>query len=106
MTAGMASVCPLTKVTLFVVQLTKRDNNFNPTTPSIYLPLSFDVSQNSLFVYIPPRSEANLASSLPYLLGIDAQLKQFCEQFRASGSPGCVIYAAIRRLLTNPNLLR
>lgn len=101
----MSSVCPLTKVTLFVIQLTRRDN-YNSPTPSIYLPLSFDSTQNSLFVYIPPRSEATAANSLPHLLGIDAQLKQYCDQFRASRTPGCVIYSALRHLLSSPTLLR
>lgn len=104
MSPGMSSICPLKTVTLFVLQLTRRAN-YNPAAPSIYLALSYDISQNSLYVYIPPRQEATAANSLPYLVGIDNHLKQFCEQFRSTGNPGCVIYHAIRQLLTIPNLL-
>lgn len=104
MQPGMSSVCPLKTVTLFVLQLTKRAN-YNPAAPSIYLPLSYDLSQNSLHVYIPPRMEVTASNELPYLVGIDVHLKQFCERFRASGNPACVICPAIRQLLTIPNLL-
>lgn len=102
MNAGMSSICPLKAVTVFVLQLTRRRN---PAALSIYLPLSYDMSQNSLHVYIPPRMEATASNTLPYLIGIDRQLKQFCEQFRASGPPACVIRPAIRHMLTIPNLL-
>lgn len=101
---GIASICPLVKVTLFVLQLTRRAN-YNPAAPSVYLPLSYDVNQNSLCVYIPPRMEVALPNTLPYMINIDVHLKQFCEQFRSSGNPGCVIYPAIRSLLTIPNLI-
>lgn len=103
MNAGMSSICPLKNVTLFVLQLTRRRSN--PSAPSIYLPLTYDISQNNLHVYIPPRMEVTASNALPYLVGIDVRLKQFCEQFRASGNPNCVIGPAIRQLLTLPNLL-
>lgn len=102
--AGMSSFCPLKTVTLFVLQLTRRAN-YNPAAPSFYLPLQYDTSQNQISVYIPPRMEVTAANSLPYLIGIDGHLKQFCEQFRSSGNPGCVIYPAIRQLLSTKNLL-
>lgn len=104
MSPGMSSICPLKTVTVFVLQLTRRAN-YNPAAPSIYLALSYDITQNSLCVYIPLRQEVTAANSLPYLVGIDGHLKQFCEQFRSTGNPGCVIYHAIRQLLTIPNLL-
>lgn len=103
MQPGMSSVCPLKTVTLFVLQLTRRAN-YNPTAPSIYLPLSFDITQNSLNVYIPPKMGATASNALPHLVGIDVHLKQFCEHFRASGNPACVICPAIRQLLTISNL--
>jgi len=103
MNAGMSSICPLRNVTLFVLQLTRRQSP--SSSPSIYLPLTYDLGQNSLHVYIPPRMEVNASNTLPYLVGIDVRLRQFCEQFRASGNPGCVIGPAIRQLLTIPNLL-
>lgn len=103
MQPGMSSICPLTKVTLFVIQLTRRAN-FNSAAPSVYLPLSYDLSQNTLQVFIPPRQEQTATNSRPYLIGIDGHLKQFCEQFRSTGSPGCVIFFAIRQLLSIPNL--
>lgn len=102
MNAGMSSICPLKSVTLFVLQLTRRRNL---AAPSIYLPLSYDSTQNNLHVYIPPRMEVTASNTLPHLIGIDRQLKQFCEQFRVSGNPGCVIAPAIRQMLTIPNLL-
>lgn len=102
MTAGMSSICPLKEVTVFVLQLTRKGS---PSVPSIYLPLSFDMSENSLRVFIPPRSEQAAKDSLPYLIVIDRQLKQFSEQFRAPGNHACVIAPAIKRLLSIPNLL-
>lgn len=99
MQPGMSSICPLKAVMLFVLQLTKRAN-YSSTSQSIYLPLSFEINKNSIYVYIPPR----VPNPLPYLVGIDGHLKQFCEQFRSSSNPGCVIYPAIRQLLTIPNL--
>lgn len=101
MSNGMASACPLNKVTLFHVQLTRR--NMNPLTSSIYVPLTYDSTQNNLCVYIPPRLEST-ANALPYIVTIDSHLKQSCEQFRASGNQGCVIYYAIRQLISIPNL--
>jgi hypothetical protein len=102
MNAGMSSICPLRSVTVFVLQLTSRRN---PSVPPIYLPLSYDLSQNSLDVFIPPRMGATASSTLPHLIGIDRQLKQFCERFRQSGNNACVIVPAIRQMLTMPNLL-
>lgn len=102
--AGMSSFCPLKQVTLFVLQLTRRAN-CNFAAPSFYLPLQYNTTQNQLSVYIPPRMEVTAASSLPHLIGIDNHLKQFCEQFRSSGNQGCVIYPAIRQLLSTKNLL-
>lgn len=96
---GMSAICPLKTVTLFVLQLTRRANH-NPIAPSIYLPLSYDITQNTLYVYIPQKSDVNI----PFLVGIDGHLRQFCDQFRNSGNPGCVIYPAIRQLLSIPNL--
>lgn len=100
MTAGMSSICPLKQVTIFVLQLTRRAN-YSPAAPSIYLPLSYELNKNSLYVYLPPRMSPH---SLPYLVGIDGHLKQFCDQFRSTNNQGCVIYPAIRQLLTIPNL--
>lgn len=103
-TPGYPSICPLRSVTLFVFQLTRRGNH-GPTAPSIHVALSYDAAQNNLCVYIPPRNEATVANQLPQLAGIDGHLKQFCDQFKASGNPACVIYPAIRHLITIPNLL-
>lgn len=103
MTTGMSSVCPLKTVTLFVLQLTRRGDH-SPTAPSIYLPLSYDINQSNLHVFIPPKQEIVAVNSLPYLVRIDGQLKQICEHFRSSGNPGSVIYHAIRQLLSIPNL--
>lgn len=102
MSAGMTSICPLKSVTVFVLQLTRRRN---PVATSIYLPLSYDITNNNLHVYIPPKQEAIVINSLPYMIGIDRHLKSFCQQFRNSGNPNCVIAPAIRQLLTIQNLL-
>lgn len=101
---GMSSICPLKTVTLFVLQLTRRGTN-NPSAPSIYLALSYDMGQNTLHVHIPPKLEQTTANSMPHLTGIANHLKRFCEQFRSTGSQACVIYPAIRQLLSIPNLL-
>lgn len=102
MSAGMTSICPLKLVTVFVLQLTRRRN---PIASLIYLPLSYDITNNNLHVYIPPKQENTVISSLPYLISIDRQLKSFCQQFRNSGNPACVIAPAIRQLLSTQNLL-
>lgn len=121
MQAGMSSVCPLKTVTLFVLQLTRRNTSFAQSpmgASSIYVPFSFDSGQNTLSVYIPPRSENTAAAS--YLLGIDMNLKEICKDFRrtqkcrkcaiqscgvgnqgcGAADQGCVIFHAIRQLLT------
>lgn len=103
-TPGFSSICFLKDVTLFVIQLSRRAN-YSPTAPSIYVPLSYDASKNELCVYIPPRAEASVANQLPHLVAIHGHLKQFCDQFRASGSQACVIFPAIRHLITIPNML-
>lgn len=102
--AGYSSICPLKAVTLFVLQFTRRVN-YSPAAPSIYVPVTYDTTLNNLTVYIPPRSEATIANQLPHLIGFEGHLKQFCDQFRASGNSACIIYPAIRHLITIPNLL-
>lgn len=98
---GMACACPLTKVTLFVLQLTRRGIP-NPLSSSVYLPLTYDTNQNVLSVYLPSKMENPPA----HLSNVANHLKSLCEQFRASGNPGCVIYYAIRHLISIPNLIR
>lgn len=103
--AGVSSILPLKTVTLFVIQL-KRRMNCGPTSPSIFLPLQYEPGTNTLVVYIPPRQEQTVANSLPHFNGINNTLKQFCQQFKASGNSSCVIFPALRHLITYPNLHR
>lgn len=98
---GMSSICPLKEVTLFILQLTRRSDP-HPAA-FINLPLSYDLSQNSLYVYMPAKMEQSFTSYRPTLLGIDGHLKQYCQQFKSSGNAGCVIHHAIRQLLSVPN---
>lgn len=97
---GMSAICILKQVLVFVLQLSKRRN---PSYPTIYLPLAYNMTTNSLNVYIPVKTASN---TLQHLTSIDQQLKQFCEQFKKSGNLACVIRPAIHQMLTMPNLMR
>lgn len=99
--AGMATPCPLTKVTLFVIQLTRRGSS-NHMFSSIYLPLTYDTNANLLNVYLPPKSKENPPA---YISNIAGHLRTINEQFRQSGNQNCVIFSAIRQLITIPNLI-
>lgn len=97
--SGMSAICILHQVLAFVLQLTRRRN---PSFPTIYLPLAYNMTTNNLNVYIPVKTTSN---TLPHLTGIDQQLKQFCEQFKKTGNHACVIRPAIQQILTMPNLM-